>query len=77
MNINVGDYLLATDTIKVEDKYSDMGRYLKAFTIFVVSGIDENLYEIYTSDDENWFKWYYVSEEELKDRCVKLKVEEV
>lgn len=77
MNINVGDYLLTTDTIEVEDKYNNIEIYLKAFTIFVVLRIDENLYEICISDEENWFKWCYVSEDELKGRCVKLKVEEV
>lgn len=77
MNINAGDYLLATDIIEIEDKYRDTGRYLKAFTIFSIVNINKDLYEICIGDDENWFKWYYVSKEELKDRCVKLKVEEV
>lgn len=77
MNINVGDYLLVTNTIEVEDKYSDMKRYLKAFSIFVIVSINEDLYEICISDNEDWFKWYYVKKEELKDRCVKLKVEEI
>ena len=77
MNINVGDYLLSTDVIKIEDKYKNIEKYLKAFTIFSIVSINENLYEICIGDDENWYEWHYVSKEELKGRCVKLKVDEV
>lgn len=73
MNINVGDYLMATDRIKYVNNY-----IINPFQIFKIVDIDNyNLkYKVKLYCNSS-IKHVDVNFEDLKGRCVKLKVEEV
>lgn len=86
MNINVGDYLLATDEINLYDMYcledekeKNWVFNIKPFEIFEIYKLyHDDWYLIYMFDkEENDFGKYYIKKEDLKGKCVKLKVEEV